>query len=145
MYNRLVLIGPFFQESRIKTSPHLYVSYYDNNLWTPPRDYALENFSFYSGHPWRYGKLRMNYYDRYISNKVGQLNETMQLSDVKDSQAFRELHQFVMEEYLKRPVDSIALVYGLNHYVPQTNSTRFDTTFAYTYNPAEIAPAKLVY
>jgi len=142
MYNRLMLIGPFFDEARIKTSPHLYVRYFENETWTPPTDYAMDNFAVYCQRPWRYDKLRITYAERYLSNKVGQMNKPRAWDEVMDSRVFRELNQFVVHEYLKRPTDSIRLVYGHSRYFPETHTTRFDTTFTYTYNPNEIAPAK---
>jgi hypothetical protein len=142
MYNRAVLVGPFFDEPRIKTSPHLYVRYFENERWTPPRDYAMENFAIYCQRPWRYDKLRITYAERYLSNKLGQMNKPREWDEVKDSRVFRELNQFLVHEYLERPTDSIRLVYGHSQYFPETHTTRFDTTFTYTYNPNEIAPAK---
>jgi len=142
MYNRLVLIGPFFDEARIKTSPHLYIRYFSNNTWTPSRDYVMENFADYCRSPWRYDKLRITYFERYLSNRVSLLDKPDQFEEVKNSRAFRELNQFVIHEYVGRPMDSIALVYGHNRYFPETNTIRFDTSFAYTYNPEEVAPAK---
>jgi hypothetical protein len=141
-YNRLMLVGPFFDEARIKTSPHLYVLYFENETWTPPKDYAMDNFAIYCRRPWRYDKLRITYVERYLSNKVGQTRKTYDFDEVKDSRVFRELNQFVVHEYLERPTDSITLVYGHSRYFPETHTTRFDTTFTYTYNPNEIAPAK---
>ena len=144
-YNRLLLIGPFFNESRIKTSPHLYVRYYENNQWTPVRDIASENHAFFLSHPWRYDRLRINYFERYITRQVGQLNSRSDVEVVKESRAFRELNQFVLREYIQRPIDSLSLIYGVNQYCPETNSTRFDTTFAYTFKPSEIGLAKELY
>lgn len=145
IYNRLLLIGPFFQESRIKTSPHLYVRAYENSRWSSVRDFAMENNSFFHSHPLRYDRLRMNYFERYISHQVGLLNVPRNYKEIKKSRLFRELNQFVLQEYLKRPVDSLSLVYGVNRYFPETGITEFDTTFAYTYNPCEIGLAKQLY
>jgi hypothetical protein len=142
MYNRLVLIGPFFNEPRIKTSPHLYVRYYENSQWSPVRDIAAENHAIFITHPWRYDRLRMNYFERYITRRVGPLNSRTDVEAVKESRAFRELNQFVLSEYIQRPVDSLSLVYGVSQYYPETNLTRFDTTFAYTFKPSEIGLAK---
>ena len=142
MYNRLVLIGPFFDEARIKTSPHLYIRYFENKAWTPSRDYVMENFADYCRNPWRYHKLRITYFERYLSNRVGLLEIPDQFEEVRTSRVFRELNQFVIHEYIGRPMDSISLVYGHSLYFPETNTSRFDTSFAYTYNPEEVAPAK---
>jgi hypothetical protein len=139
-----MLIGPFFDESRIKTSPHLYVRYFENQHWTTARDQAKENHLFFHTHPWRYDRIRINYFERYMSHRVGLLGSTG-LDAAKEVRVFRELNQFVLQEYIKQPVDSVSLVYGLNRYFPETNTTEFDTTFAYTYNPAEIGPAKQSY
>jgi hypothetical protein len=142
MYNRLMLIGPFFNEPRIKTSPHLYIRYYENDQWTPVRDVAAENHALFIRHPWRYDRLRINYFERYITRQAEHLKSRHDVGSVKESRAFRELNQFVLREYIQRPVDSVSLVYGVSQYDPETNSTRFDTTFAYTYKPSEIDLAK---
>ena len=145
IYNRLVLIGPFFNEPRIKTSPHLYIRTYENGQWTAVRDFAAENQTFYRSHPWRFDKLRVNYFERYASNKLSLLNKSSQLEEVRGTGSFRELNQFVVQEYIGRTTDSISLVYGLNRYFPETNTTEFDTTFVYTYNPDDIGPARKSY
>jgi hypothetical protein len=145
MYKRLMLIGPFFNESRIKTSPHLYIRTYENGRWSSARDFANENYVFFQSHPWRQDMLRMNYFERYISKKVGQRNKPLELGELNESGSFRELNQFVLREYIPHSIDSISLVYGLNRYFPETNTSGFDTTFVYTYNPAEIGPARKSY
>jgi len=145
MYNQLLLIGPFFNESRIKTSPQLYVRYYENNQWTPVRDVAAENHAYFLRHPWRYDRLRINYFERYMTRRVGQWNSRSDVESVKESRSFRELNQFVLQEYIQRPIDSLSLVYGVSQYYPETNSIRFDTTFAYTFKPSEIGLAKKIY
>jgi len=145
LYSRLILLGPFFVESRIKSSPHLYVRYNVNSAWSPFTDYAIENFRFYYEHPWRYDKLHFNDFERYISYQVGKQSKSKQFEQIKNSRVFRELNQLVLQELIRKPVDSVTLVYGFNLYLPESKTFRFDTIFKYTYNPKAIAPSKEYY
>ena len=144
-YTRLMLIGPFFHESKITTSPHLYVRYYKNNQWSSSKDVATENRLYFHSHPLRYDRIRLNDFERYISHQVGLLSSADDFESVKGLRVFRELNQFVLQEYIKQPIDSLSLVYGVNRYFPATGTTRFDTTFAFTFDPAEIGMAKQLY
>ena len=142
LYDKLILLGPFFHESRIKSSPHLYVSYQIHNSWSPARDYGVENFALYRERPWRFDKLHSNDFERYISYQVGSQDKSRHFQEVSASKAFRELNQFVLQELIQQPVDSVTLVYGVNTYLPESRTFRFDTILNYSYNPGAIAPAK---
>ena len=142
LYNQLVLLGPFFTESRIKTSPHLYISFKVKDTWSPFVDHGLANFKSYCQHPWRYGKLHYGDFERYISLQIGEQIRHKEFKGMGSSRAFRELNQFIVQEVISRQVDSVSLVYGLNVYLPETKTVRFDTVFKYTYNPSAIAPSK---
>jgi len=142
LYSHLILLGPFFQESRITSSPHLYISYKVNDSWSPVADPGIANFTFYREHPWRYDKLHYSDFERYIALQVGQKARSKEFQDVQHSRPFRELNHFILREVIREPVDSVSIVYGLNFYSPETKAMRFDTVFNYTYNPNVIGPAK---
>jgi hypothetical protein len=142
LYNRLILLGPFFHESRIKASPHVYVRYKVNDAWTQARDYGKENFTYYCEHPWRYDKLHFNDFERYISHQIGKQSHSKPFNEISKSRVFRELNQFLLQEPIQEPVDSVTVMYGFNLYLPEAKTFTFDTIFTYTYNPKDIAPAK---
>lgn len=96
----------------------------------------------YRQHPWRYNKLHFNDFERYISDRVGNEYKSKKGIDIKKSRRFRELNQFVLQELIQKPVDSVSLVYGFNLYLPESITVQFDTTFSLMYNPNYIAPAK---
>ena len=140
-YNQLVLLGPFFQESRIKASPHLFVSYKRKDVWNPYRDYASENFLIYKQNLWNYYRLHKSDFQRYIANEVGQ-QKMKGFDEVIKSRGFRELNQHITGELIGEPVDSLKLLYGVNTYFPDSKTSRFDTIFYYTYNPNQVAGFK---
>lgn len=142
LYRRLILLGPFFQESKIKASPHLFISSYQNGSWSPFIDYGGRNREEYLKHPWRYDKLHSNDFEQYITRQMASPKKLRHYEEMKGSKAFRELNQFIVSQYFKEPTDSISLLYGLNLYLPETNSFRFDTIFAFKYNPLTVAAAK---
>ena len=142
IYNQLILLGPFFQESRIKASPRLYVSYNKKGVWSSYRNYGEENFLSYQGNMWNYYRLHLSDYERYISNQIGSQKNTNDFEHVKNSRAFRELNQYVIREILEEPVDSVRLLYGVNSYLPESKISRFDTIFSYRYNLNQIAASK---
>jgi hypothetical protein len=142
LYNQLILLGPFFQETRIKASPHVYVRYTKNGMWTPFRDYGKENFSMYKESPWRYRKLHVNDFERYISNQIRAQRNFRNFDQAKNSRAFRELNQYVLQELIRMPVDSVNVLYGLNMFLPASKTFRFDTIFNYRYNPIQVAASK---
>jgi len=102
----------------------------------------MENFMFYIERPWRYDKLHFNDFERYISHQVASQRNSKQFGEIRKSRAFRELNQFLLQEFIQRPVDSVSLVYGFNLYLPEVKTFQFDTIFKYTYNPKDIAPSK---
>jgi len=93
-------------------------------------------------HPWRYDKLHNNDFEQYITRQIASSRKVRPLEEVKGSKSFRELNQFILSQYVEEPADSLSLLYGLNVYLPATNSFRFDTIFAFKYNPLTVAAAK---
>lgn len=140
-YNQLILLGPFFQESRIKSSARLYVSYNKQGEWSSLRNYGSENFSIYKPNILNYYRLHLSDFERYISHEVG-TQKMGGFEEVKERRVFRELNQYVTRELIREPVDSVRLLYGVNVYLPESNSSRFDTIFFYRYNPNQVAGAK---
>lgn len=143
LYNQLILVGPFFQEDRLKNSAHLYVSYKVNDQWSPFTDHAQRQLEVYRKYPWRYESLHVGDLERYLSRQVGHSQGSATIDAVQRSRAFRELNQFVVEELVPMPVDSIWLLYGTNLYLPKSHTVRFDTIFTQRYNPSHIGPGKI--
>lgn len=142
IYKQLIVLGPFFTESRIKSSHSLSIRYKRNNNWSPPREFGKEHFLFYCRNPWRCDKLPYSEYEKRLSDRVGKLAKAKTFERVKNNSSFRELNGFMLQEFIKAPVDSISMVYALNHYNPKKGSYKLDTIFIYTYNPTTIGKAK---
>jgi hypothetical protein len=73
---------------------------------------------------------------------VGKISEKKTFEQVKRNSSFRELNDFLLKEYVKVPIDSLSLTYGLNEYVPKIKSYTLDTVFSYTYNPNTLDEAR---
>ncbi len=142
LYKQLVVVGPFFTESRIKTSHYLAVSYKRDGKWSTPREYGKEYFLHYTRRPWRFDKLPYNDYEKRLSYEVGQFSGLKTFEKIKANSSFRELNNFVLKEYINAPVDSLTLTYALNEYIPEIKSYNLDTVFTYTYNPTTVEDAK---
>lgn len=142
LYERLILLGPFFMESKIRSSPHVYFSYKVNGNWSAVFDHGLQESLFYRAHPWRYDRLHGGDFERYIAQQLGEQARNKKFEAIKDTRGFRELNQFILNEGIGKPVDSIALTYGHNAYLWETSATQFDTIFSYIYNPGTIGVAK---
>jgi len=142
IYKQLMILGPFFTESRIKSSHYLSVRYKKNGTWSSPREYAKENFLFYCENPWRYDRLPYGDYEKRLSYTVGKLAEKQPLDLVKKSSSFRELNEFILQENIHEKVDSIHLIYGLNQYHPDKGIYTLDTIFNWMYNPNSIGKSK---
>ena len=141
LYDRLIILGPFFQEARISSTPRVFVSYKTNNEWSKPVDHSIEDFNYYRAHPWRYDKLHTGDFVRSTSSRVSKFQKQAS-AEIKKSRAFRELNEFILQEYIKQPVDSINVLYAFNVYLADVNAYRLDTVFQYTYRPSDVAAAK---
>jgi hypothetical protein len=142
LYAKVVLLGPFFEESRIKTTPHLLVSFKTDGQWSGIHNLAEENFAEYTRNPLRYQKLRYCDYERFLSRQLSQQIGYREFNEVKDLRIFRELNQYLLQERIGIPIDSLHIVYGLNTYDPVNAISTMDTLFTYTYNPNAVAHAK---
>lgn len=144
VYRQLVVLGPFFAESRIKHSHFFSVQFFRHGEWSETIQPANENFEYYTEYPGRVDKTALIAYEKYLTSQVGELSKTRNMAEVQRSRSFRELATFVSEEYDGAndvPADSIRLVYGLKEYLPKSKSYRPDTLFAHTFNPAAVVDA----
>jgi hypothetical protein len=141
-YRQLVVLGPFFAESRIRHSHFFSVQFFRDGKWSERHQPAREHFNAYAQSPWRFDKLGLIGYEKYLTGEVGKRARSKSLSDAKNPKDFRELAAFVLGEYGGGEADSVKLVYGLNEYLPHLKVYRPDTVFMHTYNPYTIGSAK---
>ena len=142
LYKQLFVVGPFFTESRIKTSHYLAIRYKQQGSWSAAREYGKEYFLLYTQKPWRFDKLPYSDYEKHLCYKVGEFSKNKSFEQVKGNASFRELNDFLLKEYVNVPVDSLSLTYGLNEYIPKIKSYSLDTVFSYTYNPNTLDEAR---
>lgn len=64
MYRRFVVLGPFFQESRITTAQHVLISLYDQGEWNAPADYACREVA--ASRHGKYGALQRRNFEKYL-------------------------------------------------------------------------------
>jgi hypothetical protein len=136
-----MVVGPFFYESQIKSSSHLDIKFYANGRWSPGKEVRMEDFEKYKRMPWRYDLLKRNDFEEYGAYQVRSLKKK-DFEVVKRSKAFRELNQFILKQQGDSGVDSVSLRHFIKVYLPESDSFRYDTIFAYTYSPNEIGAAK---
>ena len=141
VYRQLVLLGPFFAESRIKHSHFLAVQFLYDGKWTEVIKPSKANFAAYANAPWRIDKMSLVAYERYLGNAVSELSKEKSSEEIQHSKAFRELSMFLVGEYSgdrTLPPDSVKLIYGLHEYIPALRSYKADTLFVHTYHPETI-------
>ena len=101
----------------------------------------MENFKEYQRMPWRYDLLKKNDFEEYAAYQIRSLKKK-DIDAVKRSRPFRELNQFILRQHGESNVDSVSLRHFIKVYLPESESFRYDTIFAYTYSPHEIGRAK---
>jgi hypothetical protein len=141
-YRQLALVGPFFTESRIKSTRYLSMRCMNNNRWSDFRNLSQEHLAEYRANPWRWDKLAYVGYERHLGAMLETMSKGRTFGEVKNSQVFRELNGFLVEEFLTMPVDSVQLIGHEVTYIPAKGTSLSDTTFLFTYNPASIGKAK---
>jgi len=141
-YKQLALVGPFFTESRIKSTRYLSIRYMNNNRWSDFRNLSQEHFAEYRAKPWRWDKLAYMGYERHLGATLETMSKGRTFEEVKNSQTFRELNGFLVEEVISMPVDSVQLIGHEVTYIPANGTSLSDTTFLFTYNPESIGKAK---
>ena len=142
MYRQLVLLGPFFTESRIKSTRYLSIRYKHDNAWSSFRNLSQEHFSAYRASPWRWDKLAYIGYETDLALTLGPVAKGRPLDAIKNSSSFQELNGFLMQEFIPAHVDSVQVIgHGIT-YVPTSQTFLSDTTFVFTYNPHTIVEAK---
>ncbi|MEJ7645507.1 MAG: hypothetical protein WKF87_13000 [Chryseolinea sp.] len=137
-YRKYILIGPFFQDKRIRHSTHLFVAYHKDGKWSDARDYANDDFVYYTNHPWRYDKLHAGDYASYGASSLS----TVKQSNIQASRAFRELNQYVNEVLIRQQVDSVSITYLKKHYLLEKGDFRLDTLFVHRYDPSKVDAGK---
>lgn len=136
LYSKLFIIGPFFPESRIKSSYHLYVSKQEGSNWMAGRDFADDAFRRYCAYPWRYDLLRAGDLEKNMAWRVASVpHDRSRRKDLR----MNSLRKYVMDELLKlKTPDSVRLDYIRRTYVPERSSYRLDTLLTDTFYPPHL-------
>jgi hypothetical protein len=136
-YKKLIVLGPFFSDTRIQTSPHLFVRYpTSSGEWSPFHEAGLANFRDFKNHPWRYDQLKWSDYERYVSRKAYTEIRALKYIDGSEGMASAELIQYVRKLPSSEP-DSVMLTYIWNTWQPETRSVKTDTAFAVMFKPTK--------
>ncbi|HEX6225751.1 MAG TPA: hypothetical protein VFZ52_15140 [Chryseolinea sp.] len=138
VYKQLVLLGPFFTESRIKTTRWLSIRYMKGNTWSSYRNLTEEHLKSYRANPLRWDKLSYVAYERHLGQTLESVAHNKPFEIVKSSAAFRELNGFLLQEFIAMPVDSIQIICQEMTYLPREQTSILDTTFVFNYNPVTI-------
>jgi hypothetical protein len=141
VYRQLVLLGPFFAESRIKSTRYLSIRF-KRDTWSPFRNLSEEHFAAYRARPWRWDQLANIGYENDLTFSLGTVAKGRPLDAIKSSSVFQELNGFLIREFVPMPVDSVQIIgHGIT-YLPTSHTFQPDTTFVFTYNPNTIGQGK---
>ena len=142
VYRQLVLLGPFFAESRIKSTRYLSIRYKQRNAWSSIRNLSQEHFAAYHASPWRWDQLAHIGYETDLAYTMGTVAKGRPFEAIKSNSTFQELNGFLIQEFIPMPVDSVQVIgHGIT-YVPTSQTFLPDTTFVFTYNPHAIGEGK---
>jgi hypothetical protein len=142
LYRQLVLLGPFFTESRINYSPYFSIRYKAQAHWSAVRELGTESFSSYLDQPWQVKHLAYIVYEKQLADELASINKDGSWEKLQRSSAFREFNGFVLGEIIQSPADSINVVYALRYLNRKEDAATLDTVFNITYSPLSIGKAK---
>ncbi len=134
-YTKLVVLGPFFTDARITTSPHVYISKHNSSVgWSPMRDIGYERFLEFQHQLWRFDKLKWSDYERSIAFKAYAEVDSLKQIDGSEGNFSKELIRYAS---LRVPaaVDSIKVLYIWNSWQIENGSVKKDTAFYVTFKP----------
>jgi hypothetical protein len=102
-YRRFVVLGPFFQEPRIVTAPHVWVSFHDNGVWSDGVELNGQAM----------GETRSKYaasHYRNFENYLGELGARAKQQGGR-KRAIQELEDYFNARTAGRPADSLNVIY----------------------------------
>ncbi len=136
-YKKLIALGPFFSDTRIKTSPHLYVSHLSSaGNWSSFHDISQENFDDFQQHQWRYHNSKWGEYQRYVARKAYAEIDSLKQIDGSEGVASAELIRYISIHHDQQS-DSIKLLYVWNTWQPKSKSILSDTAFRVVFKPVK--------
>jgi hypothetical protein len=142
LYGQLMLLGPFFTESKIKSTIYLSLRHKQNGVWSASRNLSREHLAVYRNNPWRWDMLSQIGYETHLTFSISDLAKGKSFEAIKNGSTFQELNGFLMQEFIPTPVDSVQIIGQMENYIPKSRNYLLDTTFVFTYNPASIGDAK---
>src|SRR5215204_1158339 len=96
VFRQLVLLGPFFTESRIKSTRYLSIRYKKDGTWSSLRNLSQEHFEAYRARPWRWDNLAYIGYETDLALTLGRVAKDRTLDAIKNSSSFQELNGFLI-------------------------------------------------
>lgn len=102
-YRRFVVLGPFFQEARIVSAPHLLVSQYKAGVWSDKIDFACLEVAGADG---KYQALRWQSFENSLASRVASTKR-----NDAHSRARRELENYLRSRPTFTQADSLAVTY----------------------------------
>lgn len=126
-YRRLIVLGPFFQEPRIVTAPHLLVSLRVDGTWTTAHDYGCSDVEATGA---SYRAVRARAFEEFLG---GQVAERKPLD--RESRVVRELENYLRARVHDSRADSVAVAYVLQRVTPQQDGIAADTVFHLKFKP----------
>jgi hypothetical protein len=126
-YRRLIVLGPFFQEPRITSSPHVFVSYYVSGAWTPGKDEGCESVAASAS---QYGVVKRRAFEEYLAFQVGR-RQPVRLT----SRAALELENYLGSRERAMGADSIAVAYVVRQGMRDAGGAHIDTVYHFKFKP----------
>jgi len=103
-YRRFVVLGPFFQESRIISTQHLLVSQYEKEAWSEGTDFACLAVAGKAGG--KYEALQRQSFENFLADRAARAKRRD-----AHSLAVRELEGYLRSRPAFNRADSIAVAF----------------------------------
>lgn len=102
-YRRLIVLGPFFQEARIVSSPHLLVRYQKHGTWSDPIDPGCVEVALTGG---EYRALKNRSFEEFLGSRVIRDRRAS-----RNRRALRELEHYLRWRAGERQADSLEVAF----------------------------------
>jgi hypothetical protein len=103
-YRRFVVLGPFFQEPRIVTAPHVWVSFHEHGVWS---DGVELNGRAVNETPTKYAAAQYRTFENYL----GELAARAKQRGSGRKRAIKELEDYFNARTSGRTADSLNIIY----------------------------------
>lgn len=138
LYRTLVLVGPFFEESVIRTSDRFYYRCKINDRWTAFTENSEARFQAYGQRIWRYNEFTRGDHIRRQGYELEQYLKAHGLNPAAAPASLKRINRYILHHAGTMPVDSVSIISVRDTYDPTLGASHADTVYRITYSPGSL-------